>query len=240
MPVIACLHTADSNAAVFDAALAAAGLPGAVLRHLVRPGLLRAAEAAGGPTPDILRAAADELQGLAQGADVVLLTCSTLGPAAALARAGVPVLRVDAALAQEAVRGGGDVVVLCATATTLEPTRALFEDAARGTGARVAVRLVPGAWAAFLAGDQDGYWALVAEAADAAAADGASEGQAGAGPTRAGRAGSDSSAAGGVRVVLAQASMAGAAGLARCRPLTSPGAGLRAAIEAATAGTGRG
>ena len=251
MPVIACLHTADSNAAVFDAALADAGVPGAKLRHLVRPGLLRAAEAAGGPTPDILRAAADELQGLARGADAVLLTCSTLGPAASLALAAVPVLRVDAALAEEAVRGGGVVVVLCATATTLEPTRALFEAAARGTGARVAVRLVHGAWTAFLAGDQDGYWALVAQAADAAAAGGPAGDEASAGgrgvvgasavrasAVGASAEGTSGAAAGGVRVVLAQASMAGASALARCRPLTSPAAGLRAALHAAGAARG--
>ena len=255
LPVIACLHTADSNAAVFDAALAGAGVPGARLRHLVRPGLLRAAEAAGGPTPDILRAAADEMEGLAPGADVVLLTCSTLGPAAGLVRARVPVLRVDAALASAAVRHGGFVVVLCATTTTLEPTRALFGAAARHTGAQVAVRLVPGAWAAFLAGDHDGYWGLVARAADAAAVDGRAEGRAagegasenrgvagGGGPGADGSgldaagpvgAGAGGAAPGGITVVLAQASMAGAAALARCRPLTSPAAGLQAALQAA-------
>lgn len=84
---IACLHTAASNAAVFDAACPA----GVRLTHAVRPDLLAAAEAAGGLTPEIAAATAEALRGL-EG-DAVLLTCSTLGPAAGGA------LRADAALA---------------------------------------------------------------------------------------------------------------------------------------------
>ena len=73
---------------------------------------------------------------LTQNADAVLLTCSTLGPAAdALADSAIPILRVDTALARAAVRQGGFVAVLRAVATTVEPTRLLFEAAARATGA---------------------------------------------------------------------------------------------------------
>ena len=66
---------------------------------------------------------------------------------------------------------------------------------------------MPGAWELFQAGREADYFAMIAEAADAAAGEGA-------------------------RVALAQASMAGAAPLARVAPLTSPIAGLRAMVAA--------
>ena len=215
MPRIACLHTIDSNAAVFDEALRTTGLTGVSLRHTIRADLLSAAERAGRLTPEIAAETVAVLNGLCADADAVLLTCSTLGPAAEATAldAPVPVLRVDAALAAEAVKGGGRVVVLCAVATTVEPTRRLFEAAARATGAEVSVQVVPGAWEAFKAGDPDRYRTLVAQAAGAAREDGATQ------------------------VALAQASMAGAAALLPedSRPLTSPAAGLAAAGAAGRA-----
>lgn len=206
MKTIACLHTAAGNLAVFDAACP----PGAKLTHTLREDLLKDAESAGGLTEEIAARTAAALEALATpGVDAVLLTCSTVGPGAARAKAPVPVLRVDAALAEEATRGGGRVVVLCAVETTVEPTRAIFAEAASRHGATLDVRLVPGAWAAFRGGDPARYHAIIAEAAEAAFAEGASQ------------------------VALAQASMTGAVALARGRkPLASPPVGLSAAMRA--------
>ena len=208
MSRVACLHTAASNAAVFDDA--ARGLDVA-LRHEFGNDLLARAEAAGGLTDAIADEVASQLAELAGDADVVLLTCSTVGPAIGrVVGAPVPVMRVDAALAEEAVRRGGRVAVLCAVATTIAPTRDLFEKAAAATGARVELALVPDAWPAFRAGDAARYFALIAAAADRAYEEGADV------------------------VALAQASMAGAAPLCKAgTPLTSPGAGLAAAAAAA-------
>jgi hypothetical protein len=122
------------------------------------------------------------------------------------------VLRIDAALASGALAAGGRVIVLCTAETTMEPTRALFAAAAGGADDRFEIRLVLGAWDAFKAGEAGRYHAVVAAAADAAYAAGAEV------------------------VALAQASMAGAAALCRTgRPLTSPAAGLAAALQAAAA-----
>lgn len=204
---IACLHTVESNRAVFDAAAVGSGIE---LHHLVRDDLLKGAEQAGGLTEAIAGETEGLLRDLAGEAEGVLLTCSTLGPVAERLRVGVPVLRVDAALAERAVRDGGRVVALIAVATTWDATREIFEKAAAGSGASVEVRLVPEAWSLFRAGDLAGYHRLVAEAADAAFAEGAAV------------------------VALAQASMAGAAGLTRQgSPLTSPAAGLEAVQRAA-------
>lgn len=208
---IACLHTIDSNVPVFEAARAALGLD-IELRHQVRDDYLKDAERAGGLTAQIAARAAESLEALGADADAVLLTCSTLGPSIAgvAEKIGKPVLRVDGALAEAAVRKGGRVVVLCAVETTIEPTRMLFDAAAASTGATIEMRLVPDAWPEFKAGRLERYFALVAAAADRAAAE-----------------------KGVSAVALAQASMAGAAQKCRLKPLTSPAVGLAAASAAA-------
>ena len=210
---IACLHTHESNVAGFDAAAVTLGLDPAVLSHVVRPDLLALARQEGRLTEAVSRQTAEALLALAEDADVVLLTCSTLGPAAAAAGAlaPVPVLRADAALADLAVAGGGRVVALCAVETTLLPTHDLFTAAAARTGATVEVRMVAGAWPLFMAGRRSDYLAAIAAAADAAYRDGASF------------------------VALAQASMADAASLVTAgpTPFASPVAGLRQAVAAA-------
>ena len=211
---ISCLHTAEGNIAIFEAGRRQLWPDEVILRHRVRADLLTAAERAGEATRPILERTAAELQALAVDADAVLLTCSTLGPAAAMAEsaATVPVLRADRALAEAAVRNGGIVVVLCTTGTTIASTRTLFEQTALATGAGIEVRLVPGAWERFKAGDRESYFSMIADAADIAVREGAAT------------------------VALAQASMTGAARLCReAQPLTSPGIGLAAAVTAAQA-----
>jgi hypothetical protein len=112
-------------------------------------------------------------------------------------------VRADAALANAAATAGGAVEVLCAAPSTLAATAELFRAAASGTGARVTLRLVPGAWPLFHAGDHAGYAALIARDAEASRAD---------------------------VVALAQASMAPAAALTARAVLTVPCAALAAAV----------
>jgi hypothetical protein len=212
VPRIACLHTAQSNIAVFDAAVRGLDVS---LSHVVREDLLQSAEAQGGLTPEITRQTANALLAMTGNVDAVLLTCSTVGPGAAEAAslASIPVLRTDAALADAAISVGGKVVVLCAASTTVEPTRALFEAVAAGTSAQVDVQLVESAaWAAFRAGDTQAYFDLIARAAARAFDEGATV------------------------VALAQASMSGAAALCKGGPvLTSPAAGLASAYASTRA-----
>lgn len=212
---IACLLTAPGNRAHLEAAAAAFGEGAARLVFALREDLLARAEAEGGLTEAIEAETADALAALAAEADAVLLTCSTLGPAAprAAAKVATPVLRIDAALAEAAVEAaaGGRLAVLCAVETTVAPTTALFEAARRESGVTLDTRLVEGAWALLKSGDAEGYRRRTAEAADAAIAEGADA------------------------VALAQASMTGAERLVRAgKPvLASPPAGVAAAIKAA-------
>ncbi|MBN8954013.1 MAG: Asp/Glu racemase [Rhizobium sp. 60-20] len=215
--MIACLHTAESNIAVYERAAKALGLPDGTLRHHVRADLLLAAEKAGRLTDEISAETAALLWHLAEDADAVVLNCSTLGPAVTKVAAGaaVPIIRADATLAEQAVEAGGKVIVLCTVETTIAPTSALFEAAAEATGAEIEVRLVPGAWAHFRAGDLSAYLASIADTVRAANGEGP------------------------VTIAFAQASMTDATRLLpedHPRPMTGPATALAAAVAKITAG----
>ncbi|MFK0163600.1 aspartate/glutamate racemase family protein [Rhizobium sp. NPDC090279] len=213
---IACLHTAESNIAVYEAAAKALGLPDGMLRHHVRADLLLAAEKVGRLTDEISAETAALLWHLAEDADAVVLNCSTLGPAVSKVATGAaaPIIRADATLADQAVKDGGKVIILCTVETTIPPTTALFESAAKATGAEIEVRLVPGAWAHFRAGDLSAYLAAIADAVKAANGEGP------------------------VTVAFAQASMTDAARLlpeGHPQPMTGPATALAATMVKITA-----
>lgn len=199
---IACLHTLEANAALFDAACP----EGVALVHAVREDLLNRAIERGGADDEIIGETAAALRALREetGAEGLLLTCTTIAPGAEPAGA----VRVDAALARaaaEAAAGGGLIDALITLPSTEPPTRVLFEAHAEKTGARLRVTLVEGALAAFQERRLDDYASLIAAAADASDAE---------------------------VVALAQASMAPAAARARRTVMTSPEAGLREAVLA--------
>ncbi|MEO3973764.1 aspartate/glutamate racemase family protein [Streptomyces sp. CAU 1734] len=206
--MIALLHTSPVHVPVFDA-LRDRDHPGVELRHLVHEALLDRA-AAEGPGAVAGEVAAVVAGAVAEGAAAVLCTCSTLGAVAeaSAAELGIPVLRVDRPMAAAAARAGR-VVVIATQEATLAPTTELIR-AEGGSGVRTI--LVAGAWELFRAGDREGYLDAVAGAVDAVR-------------------GADV-------IVLAQASMADAADRAATSVpvLSSPGPGLRAAVEAGARG----
>ena len=181
--------------------------------HAADPALLSGAVAAGGVTDEVREGLAADLAALRDaGARTVLVTCSSIGEAAvdAATAVGIPIARVDAAMAQEAVdraaaagsaRGGqGSILVLATLSATLGPTTRLIERAGAGREIAVEAFVVEGAATARAAGDQAGHDSLVSAAVRHAGAD---------------------------VIVLAQASMAPAAG-DDIRVLTSPDSGAAA------------
>ncbi len=124
------------------------------------------------------------------GADAVMLTCSSIsGHASALAdEEGIPVYRIDEAMADAAVRVGSRIAVIATLPTTCAPTAALIRERAElaGVDPQIVSTVVDGAFAAVSAGDRDTHDRLVGAAIERAAQD------------------ADV-------IVLAQASMAGAA-----------------------------
>jgi Asp/Glu/hydantoin racemase len=91
------------------------------------------------------------------GADAVLVTCSSIGPGVALGQRlfDIPVIRVDEAMAEAAVRMGRRIGVMATLQTTLEPTIALLRE--KADEARIEIEIVEslcdGAFDAVLAGD---------------------------------------------------------------------------------------
>ncbi len=151
----------------------------------------------------------------ADGASVVVCTCSTLaGFAETLSTDSLTVIRIDRPMAREAIRlaeaGSGRISLLAALDSALPPGLELLEEEAAGTSTTIESTLVEEAWVAFEAGDQRGYLGRIAAAIEQAATDGTDV------------------------IVLAQASMAGAADQARTEVpvLASPALAVAAALEA--------
>jgi hypothetical protein len=89
------------------------------------------------------------------------------------ARHPAEIVRVDARMAREAVSRGTRIAVIATLQTTLRPTGAVIAETAQATGRMIALttRLVEGAYAALMAGDQARHDDLVTDAIAAAAAD---------------------------------------------------------------------
>ena len=186
--MLAFLHTAAPHVETFERLVREqdAAVP---TRHAVDAALLEAARVAGAVTPEL-----DGRVGAAEAAP-----------------AGVPVLRIDRPMAERAVALATRVGVVAALASTLAPTAALLQAAARAAGRPlVLTEVVCGeAWPLFERGALEAYYDAVAAAAERAAR-------------------------GCEVVVLAQGSMGPAAARARCAVpvLSSPQSGVTAALLA--------
>jgi Asp/Glu/hydantoin racemase len=165
MPKLAIVHTAPMLEPVFER-LVRTARPDVETVHIVDEELLADAIANDGLTDANRSAVAARVrEAAATGADAVLVTCSSIGEAveAAAGAVGVPVVRVDVAMAQEAVDAGRRIGVLATLRSTLRPTAALIRRTARDAGREVEIveKLCDGAYAALRAGDRDRHDALV-------------------------------------------------------------------------------
>jgi Asp/Glu/hydantoin racemase len=162
------IHTSATLVPVF-AQLCKAKLPGVDTFNIVDDSLVRAIGARGALAADIARRVAGYIASAeAGGADLVLVTCSSIGPAveAAAPFAAVPVLRVDEPMADAAVRAGARIGVIATLPTTLHPTTDLVRRRAAKAGKQIEVtsRLCEGAFDALMAGDAAKHDALVGTA----------------------------------------------------------------------------
>jgi aspartate/glutamate racemase len=91
------------------------------------------------------------------GADLILVTCSSIGRAveSAAALSSVPVLRVDRPMAEKAVAMGCRIGVIATLRTTLEPTADLVARCAAEAGREIELtaRLCEGAFEALMGGN---------------------------------------------------------------------------------------
>lgn len=109
------------------------------------------------------------------GADAILSACSSVGEVAAQMRerVRVPVVRIDDAMAEEAVTRGDIIGVAATLATTLNPTQRLIraKASAQARAVEIKTQVVDAAYQRLMAGDPAGHDALLAEALEALAAE---------------------------------------------------------------------
>lgn len=166
--ILGLIHTSAPLVPVF-AQLCKAKLPQVETFNIVDDSLVRAIEARGGLKADIARRVAGYIASADEGgADFILVTCSSIGPAveAAVPFSRVPVLRVDQPMADRAVQMGRKIGVIATLPTTLEPTADLVRRRAAAAGRTVEIiwRLCEGAFDALMSGDAAKHDAMVAGA----------------------------------------------------------------------------
>lgn len=162
------VHTSATLVPVF-AQLCKDKLPGVETFNIVDDSLVKGIREAGSITPQIAKRVADYLKSAESGgADHILVTCSSIGPAteAGAKEVKVPVLRVDQPMADQAVQTGKRIGVIATLSTTLEPTADLIQRRAKSAGKQIELtsKLVEGAFDALMAGDGASHDAKVAEA----------------------------------------------------------------------------
>lgn len=151
------IHTSATLVPVF-AELCAKYIPHVKTFNIVDDSLIKNTIACGELTADTSRRVVN-YAGSAQdaGADYILFTCSSIGPAveAAAGLSHVPVLRVDQPMADKAVQSGKKIGVVATLSTTLNPTSDLVRRRALAAGKEI--ELVPvlceGAFEALMSGD---------------------------------------------------------------------------------------
>ena len=101
------------------------------------------------------------------GAEIILVTCSSMGRAVEASRALVAakVLRVDEPMANQAVARGRRIGVIATLPSTLEPTAALIQSRAAAAGKQIELttRVVEGAFDAVISGNGAKHDQLVAD-----------------------------------------------------------------------------
>ncbi len=164
---VAFIHTMPGLVPLFND-LAKELLPDVEIFHMADEKLLKDVVAAGGLDQDMVDRAGN-LAACAEkyGADVIMLTCSSYGPVTKMVKnkVKVPFLRIDEAMADEAVRLGKKIGVIATAKSTLKPTTDLIKDRAELKGKKVEIEtvLISEALKALQSGDMDNHDRLVME-----------------------------------------------------------------------------
>ncbi|HLP71152.1 MAG TPA: aspartate/glutamate racemase family protein [Rhizobium sp.] len=165
---IAMIHTVAGLVPTLDA-LARRELDGWEPFNILDESLLRSTIREGSLSKATMRRLAQYVWSAVDGgADAVLVTCSSLGPAVDAARplCPVPLFRIDTGMALDAVSKASQIGVLATLPTTLGPTGDVIRRAAADTGragCRVTEELCEGAFQRLSAGDRAGHDAMVVD-----------------------------------------------------------------------------
>jgi Asp/Glu/hydantoin racemase len=162
---VAFIHTVTTLPAVFKGLMTELA-PQADVFNIADESLLQNTIRSGALSKSTIRRLVSYLESAQEaGADLIMVTCSSIGPAADVGRnmVDIPVLRVDEAMATKAVASGTRIGVAATLSTTLGPTAALIERKALQAGKQITVvsQLCAGAFEALSAGDAATHDALV-------------------------------------------------------------------------------
>ena len=162
------IHTSATLVPVF-AQLCKDKLPNVDVFNIVDDRLVKNIREAGRITPSIgLRVLGYLGSAGFAGADYIMVTCSSIGPAVEFGAKlmTTPVLRVDQPMADQAVATGTRIGVVATLSTTLEPTADLIARRAEKAGKQIHLtsKLCEGAFEALMSGDAATHDAKVAAA----------------------------------------------------------------------------
>lgn len=169
-PLIGLIH---STRLVVDPvhAVVASRCPEVDVFHVVDEGILRVLFQIGHITDRIT----DWLAGMAQsaenaGADVAVLSCSSLSPAvnAVRNRLSIPFLKIDEPMAEQAVQVADRIGLVATNHTTPKPSTLLIEEVAQRLGKKVTIvpRVEADAFLKLNQGDRDGHDQVVIAAVE--------------------------------------------------------------------------
>lgn len=157
MKKIGLIHTSATLVPVFQDLFKDKAVPAEVF-NIVDDSLIKDVIAKGRLEEDTAQRVINYVMSAEQaGADLIMVTCSSIGRAVerAAEKAGVPVIRVDQPMVDRAVAEGKRIGVVATLPTTLEPTSDLVLRRAEKVGKKVELtsRLCEGAFEALMGGD---------------------------------------------------------------------------------------
>ncbi|MFB2121275.1 aspartate/glutamate racemase family protein [Parapedobacter sp. 2B3] len=119
--------------------------PDVEIFNLMDDSLLVEALANGGPTKQVIRRMLYYFQAAeAMGADVIMSTCTTMGPATEIAKqfVGIPVFNIDEPMAEEAVAAGSRIGIIATVPTSAPATQRVLRQAAAAAGKEITIKTV--------------------------------------------------------------------------------------------------
>ncbi len=163
------VHTGVAIADMFKPMIAER-LPGVATFHIVDDSLIQDLLQAEQFTPSILKRLCNQVE-LAEeaGAEMIMVTCSSIAPGVDVARkmVGVPVMKVDEPMAEKAVSISDNIGVMATAKTTMVPSVNLVQEKATEAEKQVTNHqtLSPEAFDCFQRGDMQIHDRIVTDAA---------------------------------------------------------------------------
>ena len=167
MPKLAIIHTTSATVDSMKA-LAAEMLPGSELVNFVDDSILPQLGRNGGDLAEVEERLIHYARFAEQvGAYVILEACSSVGELVSKMQSAVsiPIVRIDDAMAEQAVQRGERLGVAATLPTTLQPTTRLLQAKAQAANKQVEITplLIEGAYQKLMAGDREGHDNLLVE-----------------------------------------------------------------------------